>query len=93
MADYPVMLQLKGRRCVIIGAGPVGQRKMQSLLSTGAKVVLIAPPKRTRSACRQRSRPSAVFSARRIWIMQRWYLLRPIHPWSINKSLMQHANG
>ena len=43
MADYPVMLQLKGRRCVIIGAGPVGQRKLQSLLPTGAKIVLIAP--------------------------------------------------
>ena len=43
MADYPVMLQLKGRRCVIIGAGPVGQRKLQSLLPTGAEIVLIAP--------------------------------------------------
>lgn len=43
MVDYPVMLQLKGRRCVIIGAGPVGQRKLQSLLPTGAKIILIAP--------------------------------------------------
>lgn len=43
MTDYPVMLQLKGRRCVIVGAGPVGQRKLQSLLATGADLVLIAP--------------------------------------------------
>jgi precorrin-2 dehydrogenase/sirohydrochlorin ferrochelatase len=43
MADYPVLLQLKGRRCVVIGAGPVGQRKLQSLLSTGAELIIIAP--------------------------------------------------
>lgn len=43
MADYPVMLQLKGRRCVIIGAGPVGRRKLQSLANVGAERVLIAP--------------------------------------------------
>ncbi len=43
MTDYPVMLQLKGRRCVIVGAGPVGRRKLQSLLSVGADIVLIAP--------------------------------------------------
>ncbi len=43
MADYPVLLQLKKRRCVVIGAGPVGQRKLQSLLPTGAEIVMIAP--------------------------------------------------
>ena len=43
MVDYPVLLQLKGRRCVVIGAGPIGQRKLQSLLPTGAKIILIAP--------------------------------------------------
>lgn len=43
MTDYPVMLQLKGRRCVVIGAGSVGQRKLRSLLPTGAELVLIDP--------------------------------------------------
>ena len=43
MTDYPVLLQLKKRRCVVIGAGPVGQRKLQSLLATEATLVLIAP--------------------------------------------------
>jgi precorrin-2 dehydrogenase/sirohydrochlorin ferrochelatase len=43
MADYPVMLQLKGQRCVIVGAGPVGRRKLQSLANVGAERVLIAP--------------------------------------------------
>ena len=43
MTDYPVLLQLSGRRCVVIGAGSVGRRKLQSLLPTGAELVLIAP--------------------------------------------------
>ena len=43
MADYPVMLQLRGRRCLVIGAGPVGQRKLQSLVPTGAELILVAP--------------------------------------------------
>ena len=47
MTDYPVMLQLKGRRCVIVGAGPVGRRKLQSLFLSGAQLVLIAPEAET----------------------------------------------
>lgn len=43
MTDYPVMLQLEGRRCVIVGAGPVGLRKLRTLVPTGAEIVLIAP--------------------------------------------------
>jgi precorrin-2 dehydrogenase/sirohydrochlorin ferrochelatase len=49
MADYPVMLQLKGKRCVIVGAGPVGRRKLQSLLPVEAELVLIAPDADTHS--------------------------------------------
>lgn len=43
MPDYPVMLQLEERRCVIVGAGAVGRRKLQSLLPSGARIVLVAP--------------------------------------------------
>ncbi|MBI5686004.1 MAG: bifunctional precorrin-2 dehydrogenase/sirohydrochlorin ferrochelatase [Verrucomicrobia bacterium] len=32
-----------GHRCVVVGAGAVGQRKAQSLLSAGAKVTVVAP--------------------------------------------------
>jgi len=41
--DYPVTLHLRGRRCVVIGAGPVGLRKATGLLAAGAVVVLVDP--------------------------------------------------
>jgi precorrin-2 dehydrogenase/sirohydrochlorin ferrochelatase len=43
MLPYPVFLDVMGQPCVVVGAGAVGQRKAQSLLSAGAKVTVVAP--------------------------------------------------
>ncbi len=40
---YPVFLDLKGRRCVVIGGGEVGERKIEALLTSGAQVTVISP--------------------------------------------------
>lgn len=40
---YPVFLSLKGRSCVVIGGGAVAERKVESLLSSGAQVAVVAP--------------------------------------------------
>ncbi|WP_424768120.1 precorrin-2 dehydrogenase/sirohydrochlorin ferrochelatase family protein [Paenibacillus sp. sgz302251] len=41
---YPVVLQLRGKRCVVIGGGAVAERKLLGLLDAGADdVVLISP--------------------------------------------------
>jgi precorrin-2 dehydrogenase/sirohydrochlorin ferrochelatase len=40
---YPVMLRLKGRKCVIVGGGKVGARKALGLLDAGAVVYVISP--------------------------------------------------
>ena len=37
------MLRLQGRRCVVVGAGPVGMRKVRGLVEAGAETVLVAP--------------------------------------------------
>ena len=42
MAKYPVLLNLKGRSVVIIGGGTVALRKAQSLLTTGAQLVVVS---------------------------------------------------
>jgi len=42
MSKYPIFLELGGRRVVVIGAGPVAFRKVQSLLPTGARIVVVA---------------------------------------------------
>ncbi len=40
---YPVFLDLTGKRCVIVGGGPVAERKCMSLIKTGALITVIAP--------------------------------------------------
>jgi precorrin-2 dehydrogenase / sirohydrochlorin ferrochelatase len=40
---YPVFLEVAGARCVVVGAGPVAQRKAQALLAAGAAVTVVAP--------------------------------------------------
>ncbi len=40
---YPIYLNLSGKKCVVVGGGEVAQRKVQTLLSVGAKVWLISP--------------------------------------------------
>ncbi len=41
--NYPLVLNLRGRLTVVVGAGKVGQRKLERLLQAGAKVRLIDP--------------------------------------------------
>lgn len=43
MPDYPILLNLEDRLCVVVGAGPVGMRKVRGLKNAGARVRLIAP--------------------------------------------------
>ena len=43
MAKYPIFLDLNGRRVVIIGGGSVAARKAETILTTGARLVVVAP--------------------------------------------------
>lgn len=43
MAYYPVMLDINGRKCLVVGGGNVALRKALSLLSCKAKVTVISP--------------------------------------------------
>jgi siroheme synthase-like protein len=40
---YPAYLDLTGRRCVVIGAGEVAERKVLQLLASDADVMLVSP--------------------------------------------------
>lgn len=40
---YPVMLNIKGRKCVVIGGGKVALRKAQKLSECGGSVTVISP--------------------------------------------------
>ncbi len=40
---YPVMLIVRGRRCLVVGGGGVALRKVQGLVEEGAEVTVVAP--------------------------------------------------
>jgi precorrin-2 dehydrogenase/sirohydrochlorin ferrochelatase len=40
---YPVFLEMKDRRCVVIGGGAVAERKVEGLVAAGANVTVISP--------------------------------------------------
>ena len=42
MKTYPIMLDLRGKLAVVVGAGPVGLRKAQGLREVDARVLLVA---------------------------------------------------
>ena len=44
MSDYyPIMLKLRGKRCVVVGGGEVAERKVQAMLECGASVCVVSP--------------------------------------------------
>jgi precorrin-2 dehydrogenase len=43
MPLFPAFLKLKGRRCLVVGAGPIAEEKIESLLRAGAKIRVVAP--------------------------------------------------
>ena len=43
MGYYPVLLDLAGRRCLMVGGGSVAERRVDALLAAGAQVTVISP--------------------------------------------------
>jgi precorrin-2 dehydrogenase/sirohydrochlorin ferrochelatase len=43
MGSYPIVLNLEGKRCLVIGGGRVALRKVIGLLRAGAQITVVAP--------------------------------------------------
>jgi precorrin-2 dehydrogenase / sirohydrochlorin ferrochelatase len=43
MTLFPIFLKLENRSCLVVGAGAIGEPKIESLLTSGAPVRVIAP--------------------------------------------------
>jgi precorrin-2 dehydrogenase len=51
MPDYfPAFLDLRRRRCLVVGGGEIGERKTHALLDCGARVTIVSPSVTTRLA-------------------------------------------
>lgn len=42
MAVFPVFIELKDKKCVVVGGGTVAERKIEALIEFGAKIVVIS---------------------------------------------------
>jgi len=40
---FPLFLKLEGRRCLVVGAGAIGEGKIDGLLESGAEIRVVAP--------------------------------------------------
>ena len=40
---YPMFVDIEGRRCLVVGGGPIGTEKAQKLVEHGASIRLVAP--------------------------------------------------
>jgi siroheme synthase-like protein len=41
--QFPINLELAGKPCLVVGAGPIALRKVRQLLASGAEVTVVAP--------------------------------------------------
>src|SRR5581483_10147284 len=55
MRYYPVLLDLAGRPCVVVGGGAVAEGKVPPLVAAGARVTVIAPALTPALAAQQRA--------------------------------------
>ena len=63
MKYYPVLLDLDGKLCAVVGGGRVAERKVRSLLQVGALVKVISP-QLTQSLSRFKERGKIIHSRR-----------------------------
>lgn len=43
MKYYPIFVDLRGKRCLVVGGGEVAERKVEMLVEAGARVTIISP--------------------------------------------------
>ena len=60
---FPIYLNLEGKQCIVIGGGDTAFSKIESLLNTGAKIIVVAPE--TNSRIQSLARESKILWIRR----------------------------
>lgn len=87
---YPVFLELRGRRVLVVGGGPVAASKLDGLLAVGARVTVVAP--RVRDELR---RPEVVLHERAFEpadVDGAWFVVAAAPP-AVNREVSQAAEA
>jgi len=64
MGYFPIFLEMKRRRCLVIGGGTVAERKIGGLLEAGAAVTVISPDATETIACWSKDKLVEFFARR-----------------------------
>lgn len=64
MRYYPIYVNLRGKRCLVVGAGQVGRRKIATLAECGAEEILVIDLAPAESCAGLLSHPAVVFACR-----------------------------
>jgi precorrin-2 dehydrogenase / sirohydrochlorin ferrochelatase len=55
MTLFPIFLKLKGRECLVVGAGAIAESKIESLIAAEARIMVVAPEAGTKASIWARS--------------------------------------
>ena len=64
MRYYPIYVNLRGKRCLVVGAGQVGRRKIATLAQCGAEEILVIDLAPADTCAELLSHPAVVFACR-----------------------------
>jgi len=64
MRYYPIYVNLRGKRCLVVGAGQVGRRKIATLAECGAEEILVIDLAPAEACAELLSHPAVVFACR-----------------------------
>lgn len=64
MRYYPIYVNLRGKRCLVVGAGQVGRRKIATLAECGAEEILVIDRAPAEACPELSSHPAVVFACR-----------------------------
>jgi len=87
--SIPVMLRVDGRKCLVVGGGPVGRRKAKQLRDEGADVVLISRTVHEEIdgiACIE-----GVYSKDRLFEAAPWLVIAATNDWEVNRQVQADA--
>ena len=90
---YPLFVDLEGRHCLVVGGGPIAQRKVATLRRYGARVTVVSPTA-TRRLLAAASSGKVRYLARRFRpadLRDAWLVIAATDDEQINRSVAQEG--